>query len=111
MPEEFYAWKASIPDASMVSRLEAAVAETDLVYQEREANEANDDLSSRIGESVSVIGAPSKPASEVGGMEVDTGEIQQVILQEVGEHFKEGHTFKKEDIAKQMAAMLKTLVS
>jgi len=44
-------------------------------------------------------------------MEVDTEEFQKSILKEVGEHFKEGQPVKQEDVAKQMAKMLKKLVS
>ena len=44
-------------------------------------------------------------------MEVDTEEFQKSILKEVGENFKEGQPVKQEDVAKQMAKMLKKLVS
>ena len=64
----------------MVSRLDAAVAEINLVYQEREANEGNDEEDCyscyEIGDSASAVGTGSKAASEVGGMEVDTEEFQ-----------------------------------
>ena len=44
-------------------------------------------------------------------MEVDTEEFQKNIVKEVGDNFKEGQPITQEDVAKQVAKMLKKLVS
>ena len=44
-------------------------------------------------------------------MEVDTEEFQKSISKEVAENFKEGQPVKQEEVAKQVAKMLKKLVN
>ena len=107
MPTEFSAWKSLNPKRAMQARFEAAAAEIDLVFKEREAQgdadeiQPNDDMRSavsvQIGESV---------LSDAGGSEGDAEEFQNAVLDDAKLVF-DGSAAKKDDMAKQLDGLFK----